>query len=120
VFNQVIDMNRFSSSVVLLAMAMVSPRGVAAQTATPLPSPLGIADVIRIAGERRDEIHAARARTTAGEARPVIVSSFADPMISPSLDHLPFMLNGADVSFAIEQQIPSVRDTRAPSRVGAG
>jgi hypothetical protein len=27
-------------------------------------------------------------------------------MISPSLDHLPFMLGGADVSFTIEQQIP--------------
>jgi outer membrane protein TolC len=27
-------------------------------------------------------------------------------MISPSLDHLPFMLNGADVSVTIEQQIP--------------
>jgi outer membrane protein, heavy metal efflux system len=104
--NQVIDMNRMSFSVVLLAMAMASPGVVVAQTATPLPSPLGLADVIRIAGERRDEIQAARARTTAGEARPVIVSALADPMISPSLDHLPFMLNGADVSFAIEQQIP--------------
>ena len=87
-------------------MAMVSPRGVAAQTATPLPSPLGLADVIRIAGERRDEIQAARARTRAGEARPAIVSALADPMISPSLDHLPFMLDGADVSVTIEQQIP--------------
>jgi hypothetical protein len=27
-------------------------------------------------------------------------------MISPSIDHLPFMLNGADISFTIEQQIP--------------
>lgn len=27
-------------------------------------------------------------------------------MISPSLDHLPFMLGGADVSITIEQQIP--------------
>jgi outer membrane protein TolC len=27
-------------------------------------------------------------------------------MLSPSLDHLPFMLNGADFSVAIEQQIP--------------
>jgi len=27
-------------------------------------------------------------------------------MISPSLDHLPFMPGGADVSVAIEQQIP--------------
>ena len=35
-----------------------------------------------------------------------IVSALSDPMMSPSLDHLPFMLGGADVSFTIEQQIP--------------
>jgi outer membrane protein TolC len=63
-------------------------------------------DVIRFASERRDEIHAARARARAGEARPAIVSALEDPMISPSLDHLPFMLGGADVSVTIEQQIP--------------
>jgi outer membrane protein TolC len=67
---------------------------------------LSFADVIRLASERRDEIQAARARIRAGEARPAIVSALQDPMISPSLDHLPFMLGGADVSFAIEQQIP--------------
>ena len=71
-----------------------------------MPAPLTLADVIRVAGERRDEIEAARARTTAGEARPAIVSALPDPMISPSLDHLPFMLGGADVSVTIEQQIP--------------
>jgi cobalt-zinc-cadmium efflux system outer membrane protein len=71
-----------------------------------LPTPLTLADVIRVAGERRDEIEAARARTRAGEARPAIVSALSDPMMSPSLDHLPFMLGGADVSFTIEQQIP--------------
>jgi outer membrane protein TolC len=78
----------------------------AAQTAPPLPSPLRLADVVRLAGERRDEIQAARARTRAGEARPVIVSALDDPMLSPSLDHLPFMLGGADVSVTIEQTIP--------------
>jgi outer membrane protein TolC len=76
------------------------------QAVPPLPSPLGLGDVIRIAGERRDEIHAARARTLAAEARPAIVSALEDPMISPSLDHLPFMLGGADVSITIEQQFP--------------
>jgi outer membrane protein, heavy metal efflux system len=81
------------------------PAPVAAQP-TPLPSPLGLADVIAIASERRDEIDAARARARAGEARPPIVSALADPMISPSLDRLPFMLGGADVSLTIEQQIP--------------
>ena len=75
-------------------------------TAQALPSPLGLADVIRAAGERRDEIEAARARMRAGETRPAIVSALDDPMVSPSLDHLPFSLGGADWSVALEQQIP--------------
>ena len=100
-------MRRLTSSVVLLAGLLTqSPAAAAAQTPRALPSPLGLRDVIRIAGERRDEIEAARARTRAGEARPAIVSALEDPMFSPSLDHLPFMLGGADVSFSIEQQIP--------------
>jgi outer membrane protein TolC len=99
-------MTRFSSSTLLLVVMAVSPAVAAAQDAKPLPSPLALGDVIRIAGERRDEIQAARARTRAGEARPAIVSALSDPMLSPSLDHLPFMLNGADFSVAIEQQIP--------------
>ena len=78
----------------------------AAQSPDPLPTPLGLGDVVRLAGERRDEIQAARARTRAGEARPAIVSALADPMISPSLDHLPFRLGGANVSVTIEQQFP--------------
>jgi outer membrane protein TolC len=100
-------MTRFSFSIVLLALIVTSsPAAAAAQDAKLLPTPLALGDVIRIAGERRDEIQAARARTRAGEARPAIVSALPDPMISPSLDHLPFMLNGADFSIAIEQQIP--------------
>lgn len=77
-----------------------------AQAPGPLPDPLTLSDVVRLAGERRDEIDAARARTRAGEARPDIVSALEDPMVSPSLDHLPFMLEGADVSITIEQRIP--------------
>ncbi|HET9368977.1 MAG TPA: TolC family protein [Vicinamibacterales bacterium] len=90
-----------------------------AQGAAPLPSPLSLADVIRIAGERRDEIRAAQARVSAGEARPTIVSALSDPMVSPSLDHLPFMLNGADVSVTYEQQIPlsGIRGHRRASAV---
>jgi outer membrane protein TolC len=89
-----------------------------AQTAPVLPSPLGLADVIRIAGERRDEIQAARARTRAGEARPVIASALEDPMLSASLDHLPFMLGGADASVTIEQRVP-LSSIRAHRRVAA-
>jgi outer membrane protein TolC len=98
-------MHRSSISIVLLlGMAMASPATTAAQE--PLPSPLRLGDVIRIASERRDEIQAARARTQASDARPGIVSALPDPMISPSLDHLPFMMSGADLSVTIEQQVP--------------
>lgn len=70
---------------------------------------MSLAEVVRLASERRDEIHAAQARARAGEERPAIVSALADPMISPALDHLPFMLGGADVSVTIEQQFPLSR-----------
>jgi hypothetical protein len=75
--------------------AASSPSSAAAQATPVLPSPLSIGDVIRLAGERRDEIQAARARVRAGEQRPTIVSGLDDPMFSPSLDHLPFILCGA-------------------------
>jgi outer membrane protein, heavy metal efflux system len=96
----------FSSLALLASMLAALPAATAAQPTITLPSPLSLADVVRIATERRDEIQAARARARAGEARPTIVSALADPMISPALDHLPFMWGGADVSVTIEQQIP--------------
>lgn len=105
----VIDMTHVLSSVVLLMVVAIASPGTAAAQEMTLPSPLSFSEVIRIAGERRDEIQAARALTAAAEARPAIVSALGDPMFSPSLDHLPFMLNGADVSFTIEQQIPLSR-----------
>jgi cobalt-zinc-cadmium efflux system outer membrane protein len=89
--------------------------------ATPQTQPteaLSLADVVTRATERRDEIAAARARTHAGEARPAIVSALEDPMFSPSLDHLPFMLGGADVSFTLEQRIP-LSGIRAHRRASA-
>lgn len=95
---------RFVLLIAVLATAWPGRAG--GQTTPVLPSPLSLADVIGVARERRDEIQAARARTRAGEARPIIASALEDPMISPSLDHLPFMLGGADVSVTIEQRIP--------------
>lgn len=111
------------SIALLLCLGLALPWSVGAaqgQTLQPqqtLPSPLSLNDVIRLAGERRDEIEAARARVRAGEARPAIVSALEDPMISPSLDHLPFMLGGADVSVTVEQRFPlsSVREHRRQS-----
>lgn len=99
--------------VFLIALLLGTP--VVAQV---LPTPLGLSDVIRLAGERRDEIEAARARTRAGEARPAIVSALEDPMISPSLDHVPFMGGGANWSVTIEQPFPLSR-VRQHRRAGA-
>jgi cobalt-zinc-cadmium efflux system outer membrane protein len=117
----VIVMNSFTGlrvALLLTVWATTWPTAAAAQTPPGLPSPLSVGDVIRLASERRDEIQAARARIRAGEARPAIVSALADPMIAPSLDHLPFMLGGADVSFTIEQQIP-LSGIRGHRRAGA-
>ena len=105
-------------ALLLTVWATSWPTAAVAQPLPVLPSPLGLGDVIRLAGERRDEIQAARARIRAGEARPAIVSALPDPMISPSLDHVPFMLGGADVSFTIEQQIP-LSGVRAHRRASA-
>ena len=113
-------MKPFAGIHVLLLLTLgtvTTPRPATAQEPG-WPTPLTLADVIRVAGERRDEIEAARARTRAGEARPAMVSALSDPMISPSLDHLPFMLGGADVSFTIEQQIP-LSGIRRSRRAGA-
>ena len=73
---------------------------------TPLSSPLRLADVIAEARAQRTEITAARARALAAAQRPAIVSALDDPTISLSIDHLPFMLDGADVSLVVEQQFP--------------
>ena len=71
-----------------------------------LPALLTLEYVQRYAREHRAEIVAARARARAAAQRKGVVSGLEDPMISPSLDHLPFMLHGADVSLAIEQRFP--------------
>jgi len=111
----VINMKRLHLALAVVFLTAAASAGVHAQG---LPEPLTLADVIRVAGERRDEVQAALARARAGEQRPTIVSALDDPMISPSLDHLPFMWGGANWSVTIEQQIPlsGIRDHR---RVGA-
>jgi len=73
---------------------------------TQLPSPLHMEQVARFARARRAEIIAARFRARAAAQRPAIVSALEDPVVSPAVDHLPFMLDGADVSLGIEQRFP--------------
>lgn len=74
-----------------------------------LPSPLRIDQVAEIARSARTEIVAARAQARAAAQRPAIVSALEDPEISVSVDHLPFMLHGADLSLGIEQRFPLSR-----------
>ena len=85
---------------------MLWPMCVQAQVRDTSASSLTLADAIKVASARRGEIEAARSRVRAAEARPSIVSALEDPMIAPSIDHLPFMMSGADVSLAFEQRIP--------------
>ena len=114
----IMSVNTGSWIVLVCALSLAnSSASSAGQSAVAMPTPLTLADVVRVAGERRDEIQAARARVRASEARPAIVSALADPMISPSLDHLPFMFGGANVSVTLEQQFPlsGIRDHRRAS-----
>ena len=96
----------FRLPILLMAWATTLPAQVATERLSALPSPLTLGEVIRIASERRDEIGVARARVRAAEARPRIVSALDDPMLSPSVDHKPFAMGGADRSVAIEQRFP--------------
>jgi cobalt-zinc-cadmium efflux system outer membrane protein len=92
---------------ILLGLTWALTVSISTWAQTPVPSPpLSLADAMRLAAQQRDEIEAARHRARAGEARPAIVSALDDPMIAPSLDHLPFGLDGANVSVTVEQRFP--------------
>jgi cobalt-zinc-cadmium efflux system outer membrane protein len=71
-----------------------------------LHDPLRLEDVLAYARDHREEIVAARARVHAAEQRPAIVGALEDPMVSPAVDHLPFMLHGMDASLTVEQRFP--------------
>lgn len=90
----------------LAAVTAWMPSAASAEGAAPLPSPLRLEQAVQLAREQRAEIAAARARARASAQRPAIVSALDDPEVSPSVDHLPFMLNGADASLSFEQRFP--------------
>jgi outer membrane protein, heavy metal efflux system len=92
-----------------LAVLLIVPSSGFAQMRSELPdlpSPLRLEDVLAYGRAHRQEIVAARARARAASERPAIVSALEDPMVMPSVDHLPFMLHGADVSLMVEQRFP--------------
>jgi hypothetical protein len=80
--------------------------GPAAADDPPLATPLTVGDVVRTASARRLEVAAARARARAAAERPAIVAALDDPEVFASIDHLPFMGGGADLSLVIEQRFP--------------
>jgi outer membrane protein TolC len=65
-----------------------------------------LADVIGLAREHRAEILAARARARAAAERPAIASALDDPVLLPSLDHVPFAGGGADWRVVVQQSFP--------------
>jgi outer membrane protein, heavy metal efflux system len=91
--------------VVLLIATVVG----VAHAERPLPSPLRADDVANLARTRRAEITAARARARAAAQRPAIVSALDEPMLSFSLDHVPFALMGVDANVTIQQSFPLSR-----------
>lgn len=81
-------------------------RGAYAQARDALPSPLRLEDVFAYGRAHRQEIAAARARARAAAQRPAMVAALEDPMVMPSIDHLPFMFHGVDASVMVEQRFP--------------
>ena len=90
-------------------LLLVSPSPSHAQQQDELPNPLRLEDVLAYGRSHRQEIVAARARARAASERPAIVSALEDPMLMPSIDHLPFMLHGVDASLMVEQSFPLSR-----------
>jgi len=96
---------------VALGLMLLLSGGVLAQAqgvgdATSLHAPLRIEAVVRVASLQRAELEVARARSSAAEHQTRVAGVLDDPMIMPSLDHRPFMMRGADASFAVEQRFP--------------
>jgi outer membrane protein TolC len=94
-----------------VGLLLVLSDGAHAQTQVPeeevpLTAPLRIEQVVRRAFLKRAEVEVARSRRAAADQRTHVVGALDDPMIMPSLDHLPFMLHGADFSIAVEQRFP--------------
>lgn len=93
-------------ALVCLVLILTDPRIAAAQEREDLPSPLRLEHVLAYGRAHRQEIVAARARARAAGERQAMVSALEDPMVMPSIDHLPFMLHGVDASLMVEQRFP--------------
>lgn len=98
-----------ASSRAVLCIVCALAASSSAEEPDALPDPLRLEHVIERASQRRFEVAAALARARAAAQRPAVVSALDDPMVVPSVDHLPFSLQGADVSLWFEQRFPLSR-----------
>ncbi len=106
------------SQICVIICLVVNSTSTAPEPAPDFPTPLYFEEIPRIAKENRAEVRAAQARINASRQRENIVSGLEDPMISPSIDHWPFGMSEADVSFGIEQRFP-LSKIRGQQRRGA-
>lgn len=102
----------------LLALALIGALATSARADIALPTPLRVKDVVTLARSRRTEIIAAKARARGAAERPAIVSALEDPVISLSIDHLPFNAMGVDASMTVQQNFP-LSGVRGHRRRGA-
>src|SRR5581483_3018988 len=93
----------------LLPLALLASKPAMGEEAQALPAPLRLDQVLQLAHARRPEILAARARARAAAQRPAIVSALEDPMVTGSIDHLPFSLAGVNASLLVQQGFPLSR-----------
>ncbi len=92
-----------------LVLLLIGLLATPASAEVALPNPLRLQDVVTLARSRRAEITAAKARARAAAQRPAIVSALEDPIVSFSLDHVPFNGMGADYSATFQQNFPLSR-----------
>jgi len=95
-----------SCAVKVSALVLLAALGSTADADVSLPSPLRARDVVALARSQRAEIAAAKARARAAGQRPAIVSALEDPVVSFSVDHVPFNGMGMDWSASFQQSFP--------------
>ncbi|HSD90815.1 MAG TPA: TolC family protein [Kofleriaceae bacterium] len=89
-----------------LVLLLIGALALPAHADVALPRPLRVEDVVSLARSRRAEITAAQAKARAAGHRPKLVSALDDPMVSFSVDHLPFNGMGMNWSVTFQQTFP--------------
>lgn len=109
---------RTASGAIAIVLLLLRPSPATAQLRSrALPDPLRPSDAALIAAARRAEVRASLRGVDAARERPRYVGALDDPEIAASVDHLPVMLDGVDISTTVEQRIPLSRVLSRRERV---